>query len=195
MKTKIYFVRHAQPDYRQGNDSTYSLSDEGIEDRMRAVEVLEKIHLDAAVSSPYKRSIETIMPCAEEHGLTIETDIRLRERDKGEGIPNNLEMFRKRWEDMHFCEKGGECLADCQKRNIAAVNDILVKYEGKSVLVGTHGTALSTIINHYDSSFGFKQFMRIIDFMPYVICMKFDGSDYCGYEEMAYVEKEYHGKK
>lgn len=194
MITGLYFVRHAQPDYRQGVDSTYVLSDEGRTDRQCVTEVLRDIRLDAAVSSPYRRSIETIQPCAEEHALIIHTDLRLRERDKGTGNPNTPEMFRKRWEDMHYCEKDGECLAACQKRNIEAVQEILDTYAGKNVLVGTHGTALSTILHYYDPSFGYKDFMRIIDFMPYVICMRFDGKQYCGYEELTYIHKKYHGK-
>lgn len=192
--THIYFVRHAQPDYRTGEDGTYGLSADGIIDRLKAAELLSDIKLDVAISSPYRRSIETIRPCADEHKLDIFTDIRLRERDKGQA-GNNHELFKRRWSDFSYCEEGGECLGDCQKRNIAAVNDILKKYSDKSVLIGTHGTALSLIINYYDNSFGFDGFMRIIDYMPYVIRMDFEGKDFVGMRELGFVEKEFHGQK
>ncbi len=35
--------------------------------------------------------------------------------------------------------------------------------------MGTHGTALSTILNFYDNSFECEEFLRIIDWMPYII--------------------------
>lgn len=193
--TKLYFVRHAQPDYRIGEDSTYALSAEGMEDRMKAAEALRDTRLDCAISSPYRRSIDTIQPCADEHGLDIKTDKRLRERDKGESGNSSIDMFRKRWADFSFHEENGESLGECQERNIAAVKDILKEYNGKSVLIGTHGTALSTIINYFDSSFGYDGFMKIIDYMPYVICMSFDEEQFAGIQEIAYVEKEFHGQK
>ncbi len=79
--------------------------------------------------------------------------------------------------------------------NIAAVNDILKKYRDKSVLIGTHGTALSLIINYYDNSFGLDGFMRIIDYMPYVIRMDFEGEYFAGKQELGFVKKEFHGQK
>ena len=42
---------------------------------------------------------------------------------------------------------GGESLRSVQERNIAALTDILTAERDKTVVVGTHGTALSTILN------------------------------------------------
>lgn len=193
--TSLFFVRHAQPDYRNGTDSTYRLSEEGITDRLAAKKALEKIKLDAAVSSPYLRSIMTIESIVSERGLSLITDERLCERVKGEGNCNTKEMFLRRWKDFDFCEKGGENLRHTQQRNICAVNDILKRYEGKNILVGTHGTAFCTIVNYYVPDFGYNDFMRTIDFMPWVVRMDFDGKKYISMEELAYVYKEFHGVK
>lgn len=191
--TVLYFVRHAQPDYRQGVNSTFVLSEEGMNDRMRAAEVLEGVRFDRAVSSPYTRSVLTIMSIVESKGLELTFDERLRERDNQGG--NTRDMFRRRWADFDFHEEGGESLGSTQERNVAAVRDILSKYEGETVLVGTHGTALSTIINHYRPEFGFEQFMRIIDFMPYILRMDFEGQTLTGMEELFSLHKEFHGVK
>ena len=104
-------------------------------------------------------------------------------------------MFKKRWADFSYHEEGGESLGECQKRNIEAIGDILEKYDGKSILIGTHGTALSTIINRYDASFGLEAFMRIINYMPYVVRMDFEGKEYIGMEELAFVAKKFHGQR
>ncbi len=193
--TELYFVRHAQPDYRSGNNATFALSDEGMSDRMAAYDVLKNISFDHAVSSPYRRSIDTILPITEEQNLIIETDERLRERDSGIKGNSSFDLFLKRWTDFSFHEDGGESLSQCQKRNVEAFIELTEKYTDKKILIGTHGTSLSTVINYFDKSFGFEGFMRIVDFMPYVICMKFDKNKYSGYEELLYVHKEFHGKK
>lgn len=193
--TTLYFVRHAQPDYRQGTNRTFGLSEEGMNDRLMVCRALRDIRFDAAVSSPYKRSIDTILPLVEAKGLTLRTDERLRERDNPGGGSNSHEMFRRRWADYDFHEEGGESIRSTQQRNIAAVKDILVCYENKTVLVGTHGTALATIINYYEPSFGIDGFLRIIDFMPYVLRMDFDGQVFTGREELFYLHKEFHGVK
>lgn len=193
--TSLYFVRHAQPDYRTGENSTYGLSDEGMIDRMVAVRALEGIQLDTAVSSPYRRSLMTIEPIIQERSLTLKTDIRLRERDSAIKGNSSFELFRSRWNDFDFHEPGGESLGETQVRNIVAIEDILSENDGRSVLVGTHGTSLCTILNYYDRSLGFDFFMRIINFMPYVIKVDFEGISFKGMQELAFVEKEIHGQK
>ena len=192
--TTIYFVRHAQPDYTSGTQSTFDLSDEGKEDRFAAAAILRDIRFKAAVSSPYKRSLETIRPIAESQGLEIRTDIRLRERDSGIKGNSSHEMFRKRWADHNYCEEGGECLCSVERRNIEALEDILEKYSGSDVLVGTHGTALSVILNHYDKAFGVEEFLRVINYMPWVVRADFDEKELVSYKELGFVRKEFHGK-
>lgn len=193
--TQLYFVRHAQPDYRTGDNSTFPLSDEGRQDRLQAAKVLQAIRFDAAVSSPYRRSLETIQPIIEQQHLPLTTDIRLRERDNNGDSSNTHEMFRKRWADFDFREEGGESLRSTMTRNIEALWDILENYEGKTILIGTHGTALATIIHYFEPSYGYEAFLRIIDFMPYVLRMDFDGRQLLQREELLYVHKAFHGVK
>ena len=65
----------------------------------------------------------------------------------------------------------------------------------KDIVVGTHGTALSTILNFYDKSFGCEDFLRIIDWMPYIIELDFEGDKLVGKYEHCHVEKEFKGKQ
>ena len=193
--THLYFVRHAQPDYRTGENNTFPLSEEGMQDRLQAAKILDTITFDVAISSPYRRSIDTIQPIVDRQHLTLYTDIRLRERDNCGGDSNNYTMFQKRWNDFSFHEEGGESLDSTMSRNIAALKDILIRYPDKTVLIGTHGTALSTIIHYYDPSFGYEQFIRIIDYMPYILRMDFDNTSLVHQEELFYIHKLYHGVK
>ena len=113
---------------------------------------------------------------------------RLRERETVPG-GNVRELFQRRWADFDWHEEGGECLRSVQARNIAALTDILNESREKTVVIGTHGTALSTILHYYDPSFNCASFMRFIDWMPFVVELDFEGTRYLSRTERVHVEK------
>ena len=191
--TKIYFVRHAEPEHAWENDRTRPLTAEGMRDSEKVRETLAPVRLDFAISSPYVRSMETIRRCADNHGLQIYTDERLREREKGPG-GNNYGMFQKRWSNFRYHEDGGESLAMVQARNMEAVLELLGCHRSQNILFGTHGTALSTILNYFNPDFGCGDFLRIIDYMPYIIRLDFEGLECVCKEELLIVSKEFKGK-
>ena len=49
--------------------------------------------------------------------------------------------------DHDYHEEGGESLAMVQERNIEALNEILSENIDKEIVIGTYGTALSTMLN------------------------------------------------
>ena len=184
-KTTIVFVRHAQSVYGE-DDRVRPLTQEGLEDRAIVLETLKDRKIDAFLCSPYKRSIDTIAPTAEYFGMEIRTDERFRERMCGSF---KEDLLKRRWADFSFAEEGGECLMSVQKRNIEALADVLREYAGKTVVIGTHGTALSTIRNYYDPAFGLADFERIVRWMPYIVEMEFEGEEFVGVRELAHVDK------
>lgn len=187
--TRIYFVRHAQPEHSYKDDRTRPLTNEGSNDSNMVLETLKDKEIDIFYCSPYKRSMDTIKKTADFYGKSILTDERFRERECGEnGIIQG--MIQKRWENRNYHEDRGESLNMVQKRNIEALMEVLEKYRDKNIVIGTHGTALSTILNYYNPQFGFKDFMRLIDWMPYVIEVDFEGKNFVCIKELAYIEKE-----
>lgn len=191
--TKVYFVRHAQPEHNHEDDRTRPLTAEGLRDAKVVLDFFKDKDIDVFYCSPYKRSVDTIAATAELFGKEIHTDDRLREREKGPD-GNNHGMFQKRWANHAYHEEGGESIEMVQKRNIAAMKEILADNEGKAVVIGTHGTALSTILNYYDNQFGCDDFLRIIDWMPYIIELDFDGDKLISKTEHVHVQKEFKGK-
>ena len=183
MVTTIIFVRHAKAIYGE-DDRIRPLTEAGLRSREVVVETLKDIHIDHFLSSPYRRSIETIQTAADYFGMKIETDERFRERKAGTWDDDWLE---KRWADFTCAEEGGECLASVQSRNVEALREVLVKYAGKTVVIGTHGTALSTILNYYDKSFGLADFLRIVGWMPYIIELTFDGDKLIAQRDLAHI--------
>ena len=188
--TTIYFVRHCKPDAKIYDDRNRPLTEEGLEDSMQVLEILKDKKIDIFISSPYKRSYDSIKKAADYYKKSIITDERLRERKAGKNS-NNHEMFKKRWADFNFAEEDGESIGSVQKRNIEALNEILEKYQNKIIVIGTHGTALSSILNYYDTSFNGESFMKIIDLMPYIVKMEFDGKTNTSKEDVFSIWKEY----
>jgi len=62
--TSVYFVRHAQPDISWKNNRTRPLTPTGLLDRKKVTNLLKKMPIDCFFSSPYKRSVDTILECA-----------------------------------------------------------------------------------------------------------------------------------
>ena len=186
--TKIIFVRHCQSLHPFSDDRTRPLTEEGLRDRQVVLDTLKDRQIDAFLCSTFKRSIDTIQTTADFFGMEIKTDERFRERKAG----INAAKFREeRWADFNFVEDEGECMASVQERNIEALKEVLKTYEGKTVVIGTHGTALSTILNYYDHSFGVKELLRIVNWMPYIVELTFDGEECIEKRELSHIEKTY----
>ena len=188
--TTVYFVRHAQSDWRSGPDRERGLTAQGLEDRRVVLDFLRDRPVDAFYCSPYRRSMDTIQAAADHFGLPICTDERLREREAAPG-GNCRGLFARRWADFDWHEPGGESLRSVQERNMAALTEILETNRDKTIVIGTHGTALSAILNYYDPSYDCGSFLRIIDWMPYVVELDFEGTALLGKAEHVHVEKEY----
>ena len=80
--TRIIFVRHARSQYGE-DDRTRPLTDDGMQNRKIVVETLKDLKIDCFMSSPYKRSVDTILPAADYFEMPIITDERFREREIG----------------------------------------------------------------------------------------------------------------
>ena len=178
--TKIYFARHAEPNYDNHDDATRELSAKGLEDRKLVTQFLQDKHIDLVLSSPYKRAVDTVAHFAESVGLAITTIEDFRERKVDSGwIEDFAGFIKKQWSDFSYKLSDGECLQEVQDRNIRALHKVLQKYAGKNIVIGSHGTALSTIINYYDSSFGYADFDKIKPLMPLIIEFDFDENQSC----------------
>lgn len=174
--TKVYFIRHAEPNYSNHDDLLRELTPKGMEDRKIVTEYLSNKKIDVVLSSPYKRAVMTLEDFTGKYGFKIETINDFHERVVGnEWIDNFFEFSKNQWADFDYKLEGGECLREVQTRNIAALKEVLKKYEGKNIAIGIHGTALSTIINYYDKSFGYSDFEKVRNVMPWIVAFEFNG--------------------
>ncbi len=175
MQTVVYFVRHAEPNYNNHDDMERELSEKGMRDRTLVTTFLRDKNIDIALSSPFKRAIDTIQDFADNNRLHIEVVEDFRERKVEDVWIEDFTSFCKsQWADFSYKLTTGESLEEVQKRNIKALEKVLVDYKGKTIVIGSHGTALSTIINYYDNTFRYDDFEKIRTLMPWVVKFVFE---------------------
>lgn len=173
--TTVYFVRHAEVDYKVHNDEIRPLTEKGKEDTRLITEFFKEKEIQVILSSPYKRAIDTIRDLANEKDLEILTINDFRERKVDSDWIEDFNMFTKnQWNDFDYKLTDGESLAEVRERNIKAMDNVINQYEGKIIVIGSHGTALSTIINYYDSTFGYNDFNAIRHLMPWIVKFTFE---------------------
>jgi 2,3-bisphosphoglycerate-dependent phosphoglycerate mutase len=160
--TNVYFVRHAEPAYSNHDDASRPLTEKGRKDRELVTEYLKDKNIQILFSSPYKRAYDTLLHFSENSGIPIQTAYDFRERCVDSVWVEDFSSFcKKQWQDFTYRYAEGECLKEVQERNIKMLNQILKQYPNHNIAIGSHGTALSTILHYYDNGFGYKEFEEI----------------------------------
>jgi len=176
--TIVYFIRHAESDISVKDGRIRPLTEKGLADCHLVTDYLEDKNINIVLSSPFKRAIDTVSDFAVKNNLEIQIIEDFRERKSDSGLNrhniNFLSFIEQQWNDFSYTLSDGECLDEVQKRNIKALEKVLIQYKGKNIAIGTHGTALSTIINYYDNTYGFNDFKAMVDIMPWIVKMSFD---------------------
>ncbi len=175
--TNVYFVRHAESDNRVRDNLLRPLTEKGAGDCMLVTGFLRDKGISRIYSSPFKRAMDTLGGLSALLGIPIIPLDAFSERKISDGWVDDYEAYaRNQWRDFSFKLPGGESLHEVQARNIEVLLDILRRHPGESIAIGSHGTALSTVVNHYDPAFGYEQFLEILDLMPWLVHLSFDGS-------------------
>ena len=173
--TVIYFVRHAQSNQGNHNDALRELTAKGLAGRKLVTDFLKDKCIDVVLSSPYKRAMDTVKNFADQYGHVVVPVDDFRERKVDSGWIDDFTAFSQRqWADFDYKLTDGETLRQVQARNIDALKWVLKKYSNKNIVVGSHGTALSTIIHYYDDSFAYDAFANIKALMPWIVKFTFD---------------------
>ena len=188
--TRIYFVRHAQPDSTITDDRTRPLTEEGRKDSEKVTVHLINKNIHCLISSPYQRSMDTIRGLAEALQIAIQTEEDFRERAIGIGyLGDSQQYIRNMWADVHFKSEGAESLAEVRERNMRTLKRVLEEHQGKNIVIGTHGTALSSILSYYNPNFAVEDFFRLLKYRPYIIRLDFRGDSCLGMTEELLIEK------
>ncbi|KFM99161.1 histidine phosphatase family protein [Bacillus clarus] len=169
--TTIYFVRHAHSTYTK-EERERPLSKKGWHDVQSVTNFLKGEQIDAVISSPYKRAVQTVQGVAEQFGLIVQVEEDLRERLLSkEPLDDFNNAIRKVWEDWSFAYEGGESNDIAQKRGVICMQNVLNEYKGKKIVIGTHGNIMVLIMNYFDSTYDFH-FWKMLE-MPDIYKLTF----------------------
>ena len=174
----IFLVRHGKPDLPNGEkiyygSTDYPLSEEGKKSAGLLSEYLSNVSFDAVYSSTMIRARMTADIIAKR--ADIKEISELREINLGEWEERSFDEVREQWKEIYekrgasfdsVAPPGGESFIELQKRTVPAFEKIVTEFEGKNILIVSHGGVMWTLMCHY---FNFE----LNDIFFYL-------TDYCG---------------
>lgn len=155
MSTFVYMVRHGESP-KEGNERTRGLTEKGYLDAQRVTDILKNEKINVVVSSPYIRSILTVESLAQQIGeeVLVLEDLKERIFSSGDNRISDKELgplLEESFFESNFSLEGGESNADCQKRAIKVLKELLETYRDKKILIGTHGAVMTLMMGYFDS--------------------------------------------
>ncbi len=156
------FMRHGEAELNVQNiiqtsleHDVHNLTESGQETvTQTAKELKADGSIDLIFSSEFKRAKQTAEIIKKIVGGEIFLDKRLNELNCGEYNGHRSEELDRdfphetRWTKM---PKGGETWTQAQKRTLEAINEINQKYEGKRILIVSHGDPLFVLQKYFGS--------------------------------------------
>ena len=175
--TSLYYLRHCQSDTGNHDELNRGLTAKGMADRVLIRAYFQDIDLDAAWSSPYLRARLTVEPLAASRDMAVHLHPDLRERENNGWTPDVEGMVRRLWANFEGREGREESLLGVQTRGLGVMRRLLQVYPGKSVVIGSHGTAMSVLIRYFEPEFNADDFLAIKEKMPWLVRFRFAGQD------------------
>jgi broad specificity phosphatase PhoE len=157
--TRVYVIRHAEA---EGNinrifqaHQNSDVTENGEKQLALLAERCQNMHFDVCYSSDLKRAYKTAQAATKYHNLEINTTPLLREIDGGdwEGVPfDDLpKLFPEHhhiWENEPWrCRlPDGESMQEVCDRMWNVITEIVLKSEGKQILIVSHGCSIRNFI-------------------------------------------------
>jgi broad specificity phosphatase PhoE len=157
MKTTLIFIRHGdlegeRKDILHTPDDQVSLSEKGRAQMLETAEVLKLYGPGVLIASDEKRTVESAHILSESLGIEIETTNALKGRSWGEFSGKTWEEVGKQLGSLSLDERyvfvppGGESWKEFEGRLSEEVGRIARKYEGKTVAIVAHGSAVRVLL-------------------------------------------------
>ena len=160
--TRLILVRHGETDWnvegRYQGQADPPLNRRGEEQAHRVAQALQNKGVDVIYSSPLKRAWQTAQIIAEYTHAPVYAEPRLMEINQGEWEGLHVseiaarypDLFRQ-WEEDPWRVRipGGETLQEVQQRVYEAVDDIVAKHPGQTVVLVRHRTPIALLKVRY----------------------------------------------
>ncbi len=159
----LYIIRHGETDLNVKRVTQgwldEPLNQNGIELARVTGRAMKDIRFDRCISSPLKRSFDTVKLVLEESGnggVEIQTDDRLKEYsfgiNEGKGLYSGIlpeeeaeKFFSDAFNFVGFPE--GESIKELCERTQSFLRELCAKDDGLTYLIGVHGGSLRAMLN------------------------------------------------
>lgn len=149
--TTIYLIRHSIPskDKEKYSNEELPLSLLGEEKARLLSDTNELQDIDVLYSSSYKRAISTAKYISIKNNIYINITNKLNERKIGDisGISKSFWLTQLEDEDAKAID--GESRREVTKRMLDLVDEILLKYKNKRIVLVTHATAITFLLMNF----------------------------------------------
>lgn len=141
---RLYLVRHARtlptgPDSRE-----WPLSTDGTAEARQLAQAAFWSDIDVLYSSPEPKALATVRPAAEQHGLEIREDERLREVGRPtEWLDDYATAVERYLEEPDVTPQGWEPVDEARARLEGLVRELEQRHRGERVAICSHGLALT----------------------------------------------------
>lgn len=157
LKNKYFLLRHGQTPYQRDEDKRgilypfpenppVEITEEGRKKIEKAAEVLKDKKIDLIFSSDFFRTQQSAGIVSEKLGLEVNLDKRLRDLNIGDFYGGPKEKYQSYFltREERFVKRppNGENWNDVKARLLDFLNDIEKKYQGKNILIVSHGDPL-----------------------------------------------------
>lgn len=179
MGTYIYMVRHGESPKKEGTERTRGLTEKGKLDAEHMKNMLQKESIDVFVSSPYQRAILTIRGLATDMGKEVFVYEDLKERvfnRQNTSLSDNelYPLLKSSFSNSNYTLPGAESNKVCQKRAVKVLKYLVKTYEGKNIVIGTHGVVMTLMMGYYDNQFDLDFLLNTTK--PDIYRMEFQGN-------------------
>jgi broad specificity phosphatase PhoE len=157
--TRFWLIRHGETDWNREQvfrgRADRPLSERGLRQAEALGRGMASRAVDAVVSGPLRRAVETAEPVARAHGLAVETHDGLNDLDFGAWQGLAKDVVRERYADLYarwqeapesVVLPGGESLGDVERRAVAAIDGLVRRFPERHVAVVTHRVVLKVLV-------------------------------------------------
>lgn len=161
MATRFLLVRHGQTawnkDVRFRGTTDLPLSDLGLAQAERVAQWLRDEPIQAIVSSPLKRAVQTAQPLSDALNLPIRTHHGLISADYGEWQGHTPQEVSARWPELYrqwqqspdlVTFPGGESLKIVLDRTVAMLDELSQAHPDQTVALFSHEIVTKTLLGY-----------------------------------------------
>lgn len=149
--TTIYLIRHSIPskDKEKYSNEELPLSLLG-EEKARLLSNIDELKdIDVLYSSSYKRALDTAKYISNKNNIDINITDRLNERKLGDSKKYPKSFWLTQLEDEDAKAPDGESRKEVSKRLLSLIDEILVKYKNKRIVLVTHASAITFLLMNF----------------------------------------------